>query len=196
MDIFRKPRRFNRLITLKTLGSCAFIYLIFAGLPAPIYADITRCELAIEDARRVAPAELEGAENISDLDDLDISSNEEEDVGFFRQAAASFAPEILLRVWWRDELKERRQRQSTELANMAASTPHRRIDQQFAPFGWQITLRWNLVEIAESLWSDPRDETNLFIDDCLLLDPFSEALVESSSASNYADYAQGIGGLR
>lgn len=80
-----------------------------------------------------------------DGDSLDSDADEP---GSLRQKAALFAPEIHLSIWYRTQADARAQARS--LALTATPTPHQFNAQEQAPFGWQVSLRWNLVDMAEA----------------------------------------------
>ena len=106
------------------------------------------------------------------LDDVpgEVAADHEKhaDDAVFRRKAASFAPEIVLQFWWRDEVNSQERAPLTGLASLSTAKPDRLSEQQLNPFGWQFMLRWNLVDIAHALWtSDGRDESVLLATDLL-----------------------------
>lgn len=77
----------------------------------------------------------------------------------YRAMAARFAPRVTLRVWFHpDGQREERDRQPatrsaavTAAPNPPATQPARRTVQWHEPFGWQVSLRWNVLDIAEAV---------------------------------------------
>lgn len=75
--------------------------------------------------------------------------------GSLRSKASRFAPRLVVRFWFRPgaDTRQRESAQSSALAE-APAPPRRptRLDADVEePFGWQVSLRWDLAEMAEAV---------------------------------------------
>lgn len=118
---------------------------------------VTLCHLALIVTTTSTPADAQGrpceivaleTDQYTTAQDSDVSETDAEEVGALRQKAALFAPEVHLLLWYRTQADTRTQARSPALA--VAPSPHQFNATQQSPFGWQVLLRWNLVDIAEA----------------------------------------------
>lgn len=154
------------------------------GLSTSARADDSgRCPLIGEEPIGDEPAEATRAEAFSASEPIAWeSSSREESAGGFRQKAAPFAPDIMLRFWYHERTRNQDRARSHAIAQLAR--PDQNINITRVPFGWQVSLSWNLVDIADTIL--PGDETPLriYASDCAVFQRPLDALFEFGGAEN------------
>ncbi|AWV89995.1 hypothetical protein [Bradymonas sediminis] len=112
------------------------------------------------------PASGDAAAQVRSAEEFDASANDNRSAkaGGFRQKAAPFAPDIMLRLWYQERARNQGRARSHAIAQLAR--PDQIISVAHEPFGWQVSLRWNLVDIAETILPGDENQSRIYASDC------------------------------
>lgn len=122
------------------------------------------------------PASGDAAAQVRSAEEFDASANNNRSAtaGGFRQKAAPFAPDIMLRLWYQERARNQGRARSHAIAQLAR--PDQILSVAHEPFGWQVSLRWNLVDIAETILPGDEHQSQILASDCGAFQPPYEEL--------------------
>ena len=100
-----------------------------------------------------------------------------------RGKASRFAPRLIVRLWFRPgaDTQQRESAQSSALAEAPSPLPRpTRLDADVEePFGWEISLRWDLAEMAEAVAPTALSEPDTLLP--------SECMMQDRTAARFID---------
>ena len=146
--------------------------LVIASVSSLAWAEETlRCPPIQEETAGSKPATWPDDDSPGD-----DSPGADEDSAGFRRLAAPFAPAVAVRVWYQTRTQTRGRARAYVITKPAL--PDQILSVAHEPFGWQVSLSWNLVDIARTIL--PGDETplRLYASDCAAFDRPMDALFE------------------
>lgn len=146
------------------------MWLASAGVTAPLWAqEPLRCPPPLgEDA---APKDATSAD--------EEPPGSDQDLGGFRRLAAPFAPAVAVRVWYQSRAQTQQQARAYVITKPAR--PHQVLRVLHEPFGWQVSLSWNLVDIARSVLPGEETPLRLYASDCAAFARPADALFDYSA---------------